>query len=129
MHAQAGNTASSITDSDFTGLGANRASVARLAAGLGVEGCAIEHDDLIVDMEHGCCGGDLIAASEDRFAMGFHQRNQARRVTTDADLATSFGPLLLVSHRPTERFDIDGDVSFGGDLLGNFEWEAVGVVQ
>ena len=44
-------------------------------------------------------------------------------------LARRLGPLALGAHLGVEAGDVDGDVALAGDLLGQLEREAVGVVQ
>ena len=45
------------------------------------------------------------------------------------DLASLLGEALLFGHRGSEAVFVDLDTAFAGDLLGDLEWETVGVVQ
>ncbi len=114
----------------------DHAGVAHLAAGLGVEGCAVgEHlDEVVVDREHrqqAALGRVVVVAGElgeaellDDLPVGVELVTRAR-----PGLAGVLGPAPLLGHLGLEAGPVDVDAALGGDLGGELEREAVGVVQ
>ena len=140
MAAQVGQGERRVEHLDGTGLGADRAAVADLAAALGVERRAVEEhlDEVVVAVlgevrEHGQdagLGGVVGVADERRGAELLDDLAVGVEVgVVAALLAGRLGPLALRRHLGLEPGDVDGDVALAGDLLGQLEREAVRVVE
>ena len=118
-----------VGDIDGDAATGDRARVADLAAGLRVERGAVKHEGVVVDIQDGGLGGGLVAAGEVGLAVLVDECCEVTGIAGGCDLASLLGEALLFGHRGSEAVFVDLDTAFAGDLLGDLEWETVGVVQ
>ena len=114
-----------------------RADVADLAAGLGVEGRAVEHDLRVValggrvdfgavlqDREHPALALELFIAAE--LAFGIERPGRAQ---VDAELAGGARAIALQFHLPLEPRLVDREPALTRDVGGQVHRETIGVVE
>ena len=107
-----------------------RTGIADLASRLGVEGRAIQHHHIIVGVQHGCRGLIDLTPHERRGAVLFEHGPQVTGRRRPARVLPSRpGPGLLVGHGGPETLEVHPEATLGGDLLGQLQGEAVGVVE
>ncbi len=132
---EAGQRVVGVEDFGRAGVGGDGAGVADLAARLGVEGRAIEHDrDFAVvagnDRDDGGLRLELLAADEVRRAEPVEHRLEVGEVGVQPFLARlAATDLLRAPERRVVAVDVDVDAALCGDLLGHLEREAVRLVQ
>ena len=131
---QAGQGVGGVEHVDHAGVGGDRAGVADLAAGLGVERRAVEErrPSPTTPTTRGL-GLVLLAAGELGGAvLGRGCRccsSTSSPVATPPALAAARARGALVGHGRLEPGHVDLDAACSADLLGDLEREAVGVVQ
>lgn len=113
------------------------ATVADLAAGLGVERRLVEDHDALLALLQALDGlavpeqrddlpgaGDALIAEEAGLAVDLDQA-----VVVHAEGAGSAGALALGLHLALEAVLVDGQLALAGDVIGQVDREAIGVVQ
>ena len=132
-----------IGDLDDTRFGCDRAGVPNLAARLSVERADVEEE---LDVAPLLCPFDAVALAQDRkdlpSPVGYLISDEVRRVDAPQELSVclclatgvvplerSSRPVLLFGHGDVEARPVDGESSFGGDLLGQLDRETERVVE
>ena len=126
-----------VVDHEQAAAGAQLAVVAHLAARLGIERRVVEHDDALVA---GGEGLDLRAVAQQRdharlareavVAGELGDGVQLRQAgVVDRETARGACPLALCLHRAVEAGLVDGQAALAGDIGGQVDREAVGVVE
>lgn len=125
-----------VEDLGPAGVGLDDAGVAHLAAGLGVEGRAVEHDAELAVValghhgEHRGRGLVLLTAHEPGRPVGLEHLLVAGDVGRPPGLLLGLlGPAALLGHLGVEAGLVDRHARLAHDLLGDLEGEAVGVVE
>ena len=132
-----------VDDPKLHAVGGDDALVGDLAAALGVEGGAVEHDLPALarlDLGHGLAvddqpddGGlarELLVGQEVGGAVGPQVApHLGVRVARLLRLGVGLGPLALLAHQVREALAVDLEPLLGGHLQGQVDREAVGVVQ
>ena len=133
---QTGHRIRRVSDVDLSRGRENRSRVADLAAGLGVERCAVEehfyagfgldhiHDLRVVDLVH-------VVAEEHRGADGVLDVavSPGDRLGRAGALARRTGTIALLGHQGLELVHVDHESSLSGNLLRQLDWKAEGVVH
>ena len=133
--ARPGSAVDGVEHLGPAGVGGDRAGVADLAAGLGVEGRAVEHDG--TSSAHGRCTPRPSEPRTPRGPTNSVGPNCSSSSCEGSSASSSRPPLLraslarrpLLGHLGVEAGLVDVDAALGRDLLGELEREAVGVVQ
>lgn len=113
------------------------ATVADLAAGLGVERRLVENHDTLLALLQALDGlavpeqrddlpgaGDALIAKEAGLTVDLD-----KAVVVHAECAGSAGALALGLHLALEALLVDGQLALAGDVIGQVDREAIGVVQ